>query len=167
MSGGATDPGRSVQHQDLQVVKDATELTSQTLSTGEVDFSEETAVAMRDLGLSEEDALRHVQEQFERAQFREQLYAEHADCIGGFNYEIDSHRMTVSTVSDECRTDIVSASQEMPFDVDLIDANYSLAPCLCFTRSWSKAGLGEILACIERKSGLRCGGRSVSVRFER
>lgn len=126
MSGGATDPDRSVQNQDLQVVKDATELTSQTLSTGEVDFSEETAVAMRDLGLSEEDALRHVQEQFERAQFREQLYAEHADCIGGFNYEIDSHRMTVSTASDECRTDIVSASQEMPFDVDLIDANYSL-----------------------------------------
>lgn len=81
---------------------------------------------MRDLGLNEAEALDHVKNQYYRGYYRDSLYEEHSDCIGSFNYDIQSQIMSVSTTSEICHEDITTLASEMPFQVEITSTTHSL-----------------------------------------
>ena len=80
-------------------------------------FAEQVQVIMRDLGLSEEAAIAHVNGTLERMEFRDAVYEELPDCVGGFDYDPYTSTMTVYSLSVQCDAELMARSDDTSFTV--------------------------------------------------
>lgn len=99
--------------------------TLDTMPDADPMWAEQVNVTMRDLGLAEEEAIVHVDQTMDRMHFRDDLYAAHADCIGGFSHDAATQVMSVFTTTEECDTHVEAASVDVPFEAETVRVEYS------------------------------------------
>ncbi|MGO1173463.1 MAG: hypothetical protein ACTMKU_04090 [Actinomycetaceae bacterium] len=92
-------------------------MTLDTVPDADPMWAEQVTVTMEDLGLTEEDAVVHVDQTMDRMFFRDDLYETHADCIGGFSHDATTGVMSVFTTTEACDTHVEAAAVDVPFEV--------------------------------------------------
>lgn len=100
--------------------------TLQLMPEADPQFVEQVWIVMNDLGLSEADAIAHVDGTLDRMGFRDKLYGEYPECIGGFSYDPVAALMTTYSASVECDAVIEEISAGYPFDVVLVRTNHTI-----------------------------------------
>ncbi|RTE48733.1 hypothetical protein [Actinobaculum sp. 313] len=108
-----SDDAAETQFEEIEVP------TLASMPDADPQFAEQVHVIMRDLGLSEEDAIAHVDGTLERLDYREAAYEEIPDCVGGFDYDPYTSTMTVYSLNEQCDAELMARADDMPFGVTM------------------------------------------------